>query len=813
MNDQFKIEVMPTQTPTITQPFGVNPQIYSQFGAPGHTGIDFGGPEGSPIMAVAPGRVSTVRRQNDGFGNHVYVQHANGYTTIYAHMNRIDVTQGQQVSAGTVVGGLGNTGFSTGPHLHFELRGPRGQAGWPRNIVDPTSFMLPHLGFSKPAGPYKTGWVIEWAITLLTELAQANAGGVSLRSGPGQGNTRLNVVPEGTMMIVTGGVQNGYVPVQVPLVAIGESAPAPTPSPEPPPMVSLVNGWAFTDAITPSGLRAVVGQYGINLRGTPVRNGPLVGLVQGGASVTITGAANGEYTPVQVARTDFVGQVNLQAAAPDKPAPGVLSAHGAVGANTCMGWGWTQYMTVHGDQATTGQYGINLRAAPNNGGAKIGVVKGNAAVSIVGQPEGEYTPVLVNRGDMLSIEQPPPKVQQPKPLSGDTPASATPPPAVTEPTPPHNSTAGWSFTTAMQVNGQVGIAGQYGINLRGEPRRDGPNVGFVPAGTEMIIVGPAQGEYTPVRVDTNLVQGAVSQPAAPASGSSGAASSAGQPQTPVSVDRTVMGKARIGLHASATPDISDEELREFKILRPGMIKVLSFHSAEDIRRLAKDNPSATWVIRAFLSMHGRNISPDQFLNDTLGDTRRALNELQGRDVVVELHNEPNLILEGLTTSWHDGRSFNEWWLQVLGKYRQALPGVRYIFPGLSPGPDAANLRQADRPFLEACRPAINAADGLAMHSYWSNPHFPMTGHPDSGTQLVDDYIRRFPSTPIWITEASNNLGSDWVTKALEYIKFWQEMQKRPTIQGITYFVASAAPGTFEHETWVGHGISQRLGER
>lgn len=800
MSDEFKIEVWPAQERKITQPFGVNPQVYAQFGAPGHTGIDVGGPEGSPIYAVAAGEVTTVRKQSDGFGNHVYVQHANGYTTIYAHMVRIDVQQGQKVQAGTVLGGLGNTGFSSGPHLHFELRGPRANAPWPRNIIDPTPFILPLLGFTRPGGPYQDGFVIDWGVTVFGDLAQVNAGGVSLRAQANQNSTRVAVVPEGTMMIVKGAAQNGYVPVQVPAVAIGITPPPPKASPEFPPMVSTVDGWGFTTALTSAnGIRGTVAPAGINLRAQPKRDGVFIGLVAGGVTITITGAASGEYTPVRVARTDFVGQVNMVQASPPAPTPGVLSAHGAVGDNTCLGWGWTEYLDVRGDKAIVGQYGINLRAQPNEFGAKIGVVKGMTIATIVGAPEGDYTPVMVNRSDMVTIEPNPPQVQKPKPI-GSNPAPTLPPPPPPDPTPPAHNTAGWAFTAGFSQQGITALVNSAGINLRGEPRRDAPNVGFVPGGSQLFIVGAPQGEYTPVRVESILVQApAAPSPTAP-SGNNG-------------VDVPVLGQARLGLHASATPSISDAEINEFKALRPGMIKVLSFHEPEAVRQLVKNHPEASWVVRAFLDFGGRNISPDQFVNDTLSDTQRTLGILKGKDVVVELHNEPNLKPEGLGSAWADGREFNQWWLQVLGKYRQQLPGVRYIFPGLSPGPDQAGLRQGDRTFLEACRPAVNAADGLGMHAYWSNPHFPMLNHPDSGTQLVDDYIRRFPNKPIWITEASNNLGQDWQTKALEYIRFWQEMQKRASIQGITYFVASAAPGTFEHETWVGHGIAQKLGER
>ncbi|MCA9980865.1 MAG: M23 family metallopeptidase, partial [Anaerolineales bacterium] len=165
MQDNFAIEVWPAEQRQITQSFGGNADIYSRFGLPGHSGIDFGGPEGSRIYAVTSGVVSHVGFDANGYGNHVRIQHPNGFETIYGHLQKAEVNQGDPVSAGTIIGLLGNTGFSTGPHLHFELRGPRLQSGWPNKIWDPTPYLLPHMGFARPSGPYAEGWVVEWAVS------------------------------------------------------------------------------------------------------------------------------------------------------------------------------------------------------------------------------------------------------------------------------------------------------------------------------------------------------------------------------------------------------------------------------------------------------------------------------------------------------------------------------------------------------------------------------------------------------------------------------------------------------------------------
>jgi murein DD-endopeptidase MepM/ murein hydrolase activator NlpD len=113
-------QVVPASVQAITSGFGYRSDPFNGRGAM-HAGIDFKGEIGSPIFAAAPGRV-TFAGQKSGYGNAIEITHGNGMLTRYAHLSRIDVTVGQQVAAGATIGGLGNTGRSTGPHLHFEVR-------------------------------------------------------------------------------------------------------------------------------------------------------------------------------------------------------------------------------------------------------------------------------------------------------------------------------------------------------------------------------------------------------------------------------------------------------------------------------------------------------------------------------------------------------------------------------------------------------------------------------------------------------------------------------------------------------------------
>lgn len=89
----------------------------------GHAAIDLGGWTGSPVKAADGGYVAVATGGwNGGYGNHVIIDHGNGFVTLYAHLNSIYVKPGENVTRGQQIGSIGNSGNSTGPHLHFEIR-------------------------------------------------------------------------------------------------------------------------------------------------------------------------------------------------------------------------------------------------------------------------------------------------------------------------------------------------------------------------------------------------------------------------------------------------------------------------------------------------------------------------------------------------------------------------------------------------------------------------------------------------------------------------------------------------------------------
>lgn len=86
-----------------------------------HAGLDFAAPQGTPIYATADGNVKIGGNAGNGYGNHVIINHGYGYETLYGHMVRVKVRAGQSVKRGEVIGWVGSTGKSTGPHCHYEV--------------------------------------------------------------------------------------------------------------------------------------------------------------------------------------------------------------------------------------------------------------------------------------------------------------------------------------------------------------------------------------------------------------------------------------------------------------------------------------------------------------------------------------------------------------------------------------------------------------------------------------------------------------------------------------------------------------------
>ena len=116
----------PLDNVRITQQFGKTADSGRLYSSGTHNGVDFGAPIGTPLKAALAGTIqgtgnSDAVRGCYSYGKWVLIKHANGLSTLYAHMSQINVSEGQSVSTGQVIGYTGNTGYATGPHLHLTV--------------------------------------------------------------------------------------------------------------------------------------------------------------------------------------------------------------------------------------------------------------------------------------------------------------------------------------------------------------------------------------------------------------------------------------------------------------------------------------------------------------------------------------------------------------------------------------------------------------------------------------------------------------------------------------------------------------------
>ena len=86
-----------------------------------HTGLDFTAPIGTPVQVTGDGVIESVESERSGYGRHIIVDHGFGFKTLYAHLSSVEVKEGEKVKRGEVIGKVGSSGTSTGPHLHYEV--------------------------------------------------------------------------------------------------------------------------------------------------------------------------------------------------------------------------------------------------------------------------------------------------------------------------------------------------------------------------------------------------------------------------------------------------------------------------------------------------------------------------------------------------------------------------------------------------------------------------------------------------------------------------------------------------------------------
>jgi hypothetical protein len=257
-------------------------------------------------------------------------------------------------------------------------------------------------------------------------------------------------------------------------------------------------------------------------------------------------------------------------------------------------------------------------------------------------------------------------------------------------------------------------------------------------------------------------------------------------------------------------------------MRPETIKVLSSVNRDSLARLVNALEEAgirpNWIIRAYLDFNRpESVTPQNFYDWTISDVAAIIDIVDRTDgfgqtgIVIELHNEPNLVPEGLGKAWVDGATFAAWFSEVYRLYLEHDLVGRFtlMFPALSPGGSIAGIRMGHEEFLAGCREPIEEAGALGVHGYWAH-NYPMS----LTLSMIDWYIAEYPNVELYITEASNNTRfTSENDKAEQYLQFWSALGERENVLAVTYFVLSASNPIWGWESGSGEVWTQAMSDR
>jgi hypothetical protein len=181
----------------------------------------------------------------------------------------------------------------------------------------------------------------------------------------------------------------------------------------------------------------------------------------------------------------------------------------------------------------------------------------------------------------------------------------------------------------------------------------------------------------------------------------------------------------------------------------------------------------------------------------------------------EIHQSPNLQMYGWNYSWHTGREFGRWWMDVTSPLKEGFPEARFGFPGVSPGGQVPGQRLDAKVFLEQADDAIQMADWVGVNCFWSNED--EMSAPNKGEFYK--YVReRFPDKLLFITEFANvNDMVNTLAKGNQYLKYYQKLREEAGIGGAFAQVLSS-PSGFGKMRWRNEDgnlteIPNRVGER
>ena len=279
------------------------------------------------------------------------------------------------------------------------------------------------------------------------------------------------------------------------------------------------------------------------------------------------------------------------------------------------------------------------------------------------------------------------------------------------------------------------------------------------------------------------------------------------------------GVSLIGLHGRSNGEFEKSDYAIVRTARLEAVKITSHATMATVHQLRAINPNLFILVRPIVSFGdaeaSRRVRPQEFVDWTTPDLKRLLDG-DASLRYVEIHNEPNLRLEGLGGSWKDGYEFRDWFLEVMRLYRERFPRARLGFPGLSPGPTSASQGRMDAElFLSQAEFAAQQADWVGLHAYWTSER---EMGDDSVGRSYERYRERFPEKLLFITEFGNPSQPKAVV-AEQYARYYGMLRRFKGLgAAFAYVVSTSDPVESARWAWRDEsgkdvGIAAEVGRR
>ena len=251
----------------------------------------------------------------------------------------------------------------------------------------------------------------------------------------------------------------------------------------------------------------------------------------------------------------------------------------------------------------------------------------------------------------------------------------------------------------------------------------------------------------------------------------------------------------VGVHGRADGPLLEPDFPIIKEAKIEAVKLLSNAPADNVKRLIDINNDMFILVRLFAGFRDIVVSSSDFVSWVEAD----VSELYNQGVrYFEVHNEPNLQIEGWQHSWRDGHQFADWFLEVVERLKSRFPEALFGYPGLSPGHEIPGQRMDSWVFLQQSESAALASDWIGCHCYWINESDMIQ---PTGGLVFEEFRRRFPEKLLFITEFSNPFSEiPFSAKGHQYVDYYRRLRHITGIGAAFSFVLSAS-SNFSHEVW------------